>query len=290
MTGVRQIALTGARQSSTMGVMNYVDRLHWYRESRFTAVDVTRATGLSERAQRELQKLGIIQPVPQPNPKAQRLLDATMLKRAAIIAALTKAGLSLGVAGRMVYSAILLEDLVFEICDPWQVHFDAGSNRDPETGLYQERQRPHNRETWFDPAHPPALSEADFYIAVVNARFVMFGTDQADVPYGELSSDLTDFIWWTSGIYDEFRQNIRDGVLDLSVRGVRDHSPAPFGTFDTTADPKTIRFTVKESTDADERIAEEARENPVTVLTINASLALRIALRRLLHIDSPADK
>lgn len=265
--------------------MSYEDALKWYRESRFTAADVTRATGLTERSQRELQKLGILQPVPQPNPKAQRLLNTTMLKRAAIVAPLNRAGLSLGVAGRIVYAAMMLEDLIFDIVDPWDVYYDAGTAFDPETGLFGVRHLPHNRDTWFDPAHAPAAAPADFYLSVVDSRFVMLGADDPDAAYGELTPDLTDFVWWEGGMYDHLRERGRDGEVELSVKGAGDHSPAPFGTFDNTADPKTIRFKVKSSTDADLKAAEEAKNNPVTTLTINASLALRIALRRLLNIS-----
>ena len=41
------------------------DALIWYRRGLFTAEDVTRATGLSERSQRELLKIGVLQAVPQ---------------------------------------------------------------------------------------------------------------------------------------------------------------------------------------------------------------------------------
>jgi hypothetical protein len=269
--------------------MRFEDALKWYRQSRFTAADVTRATGLSERSQRELQKLGILQPVPQANPKAQRLLNTTMLKRAAIIAPLNRAGLSLGVAGRVVYAAMMLENLVFDIVDPWDVYYDAATEFDPETGLFGVRKLPHNRDTWFDPAHSPASAEADFFLAVVNSRFVMLGTDDPGSTYGELTPDLTDFVWWENAMYDHVRERSRDGEVQLSVKGVGDHSPAPFGTFDNTADPKTITFKIKPATDEDEKAAEAAKNNPVSMLTINASLALRIALRRLLYIDGEAE-
>ena len=142
--------------------------------------------------------------------------------------------------------------------------------------------------TWFDPAHPPALAEADFFLAVVNSRFVMLGTDDPSVAYGELTPDLTDFVWWENAMYDHLRERSHDGEVQLSVKGVGEHSPV-FGSFDKTTDPKTISFKIKPATDEDEKAAKEAKDNPVSMLTINASLALRIALRRLLYIDSEAE-
>lgn len=285
LTDARQFSLTGARQSCRREIMEYEKTLHWYRQNRFTADDVTRATGLSERSQRELLKLGVIQAVPQPNPKAQRLVTDTMLKRAAIAAPLTKAGLSLGVAGRIVYAAMMLEDLIFDIVDPWDVFYDAASTFDPETGLYEPRKLPHNRDTWFDPARRPAAEDDDFRICIVDSKYVLLGVGKPDAAYGELTPDLTDFLWWENSMYDHIRALGNDGVLHLSVKGIGDHSPVPFGTFDVTENPKTLTFRTKAATEKDGEDAGQAYENPTSLLTINASLALRIALRRLLHID-----
>jgi hypothetical protein len=268
--------------------MYFEDALHWYRRDRFTADDVTRATGLPERSQRELLKLGIISAVPQARTKA-RLLTSLMLKRAAIIAPLQRSGLSLGVAGRIVYAAMMLEDLVYDIVDPWAAAYDAATAFDHETGLFQPRKLPHNRDTWFDPAHPPATDQADFFLSVINSKFVMFGADNPDGAFGELTPDLTDFIWWDNAMYDDIKARAKNGVLQLSVLGIGDHSPAPFGSFDNTANPKTLAIKTKTAASDDEKSAEQAKKNPVSMLTINASLALRVALRRLLYIEKPPD-
>src|SRR5919205_4095030 len=122
--------------------MDLEQALLWYAQGRFTADDVTRATGLSERSQRELLKLGILRPIPQARTKT-RLLDRQMLKRAAVISPLNKLGFSLQVAGRIVYAAPLLEDLIFPIVDPWSANFALFSDSDPKTGLPQRRTLPH---------------------------------------------------------------------------------------------------------------------------------------------------
>src|SRR3954468_1969845 len=92
----------------------------WYGSSRFNAAEMQRATCLSERSQRELLKLGILQAVPQSRP-ANRLFDGRMLKRAPLIYPLYEHGsFSLQVSGKLVYADIILESLLFDVVDPWQ--------------------------------------------------------------------------------------------------------------------------------------------------------------------------
>jgi hypothetical protein len=260
--------------------------LFWYRENRFTAGDVTRATGLSEAAQRLLLKIGILEPVPQARTK-QRLLDRHMVMRAAVIAPLNKNGLSLHVAGKIVSAALMLEDFYFHLIDPWDAVFDAGGEFDHATGLFPRRARLRRSAKWIEPDAPKAAEKLDYHISIVDSRFVIIGNLGVS---GELTSDLTDFVWWDNAMYDHVKSRVKDGVLQLSVRGTHDHAPAAFGSFDTTHDPKTIAFKIKSPTSDDEKDAEEAKENPFSVLAINANLSLRIALRRLLYIDGPAPK
>jgi hypothetical protein len=258
--------------------------LFWYRENRFTADDVTRATGLSEAAQRLLLKIGILQAVPQARTK-QRLLDGHMVKRAALIAPLNKNGLSLQVAGKIVSAALMLEDFYFDLVDPWDAVFDAGGKFDRATGLFPRRAPLRKCDKWIEPNATKVAEALDYRISIVDSRFVVIGDLGVS---GELTPDLTDFVWWDNAMYDHVKGRVKDGVLRLSVRGTHDHVPAPFGSFDTTDDPKTIGFKIKSPTSDDEKEAEKVKENPVSVLAINASLSLRIALRRLLYIDGPA--
>ena len=98
------------------------DILLWYSHGRFDAGDMSRGTGLSERSQRTLAKLGILLPIPQERSTAPRLFDARMFKRAALIAPLKNIGLSLEVAGTIIYAAPSLERFIFSQLDPWR-HF-----------------------------------------------------------------------------------------------------------------------------------------------------------------------
>lgn len=76
-----------------------------------------------------------------------------------------------------------------------------------------------------------------------------------------------------------------DGTIHLSVRGKDDH--LKWGTFHKTRNAKTIAFRVKRLTAADQIEADHTQQFPVSQLIVNASLSLRIALRRLLYIDLP---
>src|SRR5215469_1117223 len=231
--------------------MDFDDALFWYRQDRFTAEDVTRATGLSERSQRELLKLGIISAVPQAKTKA-RLLTSRMMKRAAVIAPLNKSGLSLQVAGEIVAAAVMLEDFYFDVIDPWNAVFDAAGPFDHTTGLFPRRTQLRDFDKWIEPDAPKETDTLDYRILIIDMRFVVIGRLGVS---GELTPDLTDFIWWDNAMDDHVKGRVKDGMLQLSVRGTNDHLPVPFGTFDVTDDPKMIPFMIKTPTSKDEEKA-----------------------------------
>jgi hypothetical protein len=251
--------------------------LFWYYESRFTAADVTRASALSERSQRVLAKLGILQPIPQELPH-KRLFDSRMVKRASAIAPLNQLKLSLEVAGRIVYAAPILEDLTFGIIDPWDITFDAGSEFDHKTKLWERRKAPHNRDKWFDPKFPVAEDEADYFIEIINGRYVGCRVSRKDPPgvFGELVDDMTCFVWWRRAVPH----------MGPSVGEAK-----PQWQYDQSMSAEMLRsFDFKDDTDEDEAAAKAACENPISQITINASVALRAALRRLVFVDGPAPK
>jgi hypothetical protein len=236
--------------------MSFEDRLIWYQRGRFTSADVTRGTGLSERSQRELAKLGILPPIPQAKTKA-RLFDARMFKRAAIIAPLNKGGFSLEVAGRITYAAPLLEQLWFSMVDP------------PGVGPRRE---------WFDPGRPPATEVNDYLIEIIDAHYVVHSTDAGPAVFGEIFDDPPRFIWWSNAVEYAISNYETPEWVDLGPRW----------NWDRSMDDKALKFDVGEVSENDKRLAKQACENPYTKLTINAGLALRIALRRLLYIDDLA--
>jgi hypothetical protein len=84
--------------------MDFDDRLRSYKRDRFSDHDVTRCTDLSVRAWRELIKVRAVRTVTEDRGRGRvRLCDAVVFKRAALIAALNRAGLSLAVSGRVAY-------------------------------------------------------------------------------------------------------------------------------------------------------------------------------------------
>ena len=228
---------------------NYDRVLDWYREDRFTADDLARATGLSERAQRELLKLGVLQPIPQAKTK-KRLVSARMVKRAAIVAPLSRCGLSLKVAGKIVFAAPSIEDLSFEIFDPLQT--------DPAS---VERR-------FFDPQTSPEISAAPpMGIQILNGTYVRLRLGEVDsgFAFGRLTQDGTDFIAWSPRVSDE-------------------HSPAERGG---PPDRKSTlsTFRAELATKSQRAAAERARQRPSSTVFVDVGLSLVVTLRRLLRVD-----
>jgi hypothetical protein len=144
------------------------DALQRYRQDRITDADVTRCTPLSVRAWRELIKNGAVRTVPERRGRGQiRLCDATVFKRAAVIAALNQAGLSLAVAGRIAYH-LLFHTLLYAVCDPLTILFQHDDSR---TGLPPPVQQP--IVDWFDPDKPATVNpEMDWFIEIYDGRYV----------------------------------------------------------------------------------------------------------------------
>jgi hypothetical protein len=98
--------------------MNVDETVRRYRMNLFTDEDVTRCTGLSVRGWRELIRTRAVRTVTEARGRGLvRLCDATVLKRAAVTAAINAAGLSLAVSAHIAYS-LPLHTLLYEICDP----------------------------------------------------------------------------------------------------------------------------------------------------------------------------
>ncbi len=241
------------------------DTFRWYGEGRFDAAAMKRGTMLTERAQRELAKLSVIQPIPQGKTNT-RLFDRRAFKRASLVGPLWKqVGLSLQVAGTIIRGAPSLEAFTFDQLDPWEITFDVRFPVDPSTGFPPRRkfkdgstENPFANPAWFDPSVPPRAEPGDYLIAIINGRYVVCGRhgEQLDwlSTYGELSNDMTRFEWWSS--------------------------------FEAA---EMLQWDVKQVSDADHKAAKLAIDSPIAKIELNASLALRVAIRRLLSID-PLDE
>ena len=180
--------------------------------------------------------------------------------------------------GELVVDVPRDEDLTFGIVDPWDIAFNAGSEFDHKTRLFERRSPPHSRDTWFDPKFPVAEAAADYFIEIINGRYVGCRVSRKDPPgvFGELVDDMTRFVWWRRSV----------PYMGPSAGDAR-----PQWEYDQSMSAEMLRsFDFKDDTDADEAAAKAACKNPVSQITINASVALRSAIRRLVFVDGRPPK
>jgi hypothetical protein len=273
--------------------MNFDEALRRYRKGQFTDHDVTRCTDLSVRGWRELIKNRAVRTVTENRGRGRiRLCDATVFKRAAVIAVLNRAGFSLAVAGHIAY-ALPLHTLLYEICDPWAVLLQRSAGVDPETGLPPRVEQP--KADWFDPDKPAkAEPESDWLLEIYDGRFVgvTYNVEEEPTIFGDLREDGTSFVaWfpfrrrshWTGGVVGAIAQELAPSIVD-SVTAWED--PTLWG-----AQLKLLDYKYEKHDRADDPLciaAESAAHSPVVKTTINVTLAVRKALRRYLDIE-PAE-
>jgi hypothetical protein len=271
--------------------MDYDKLLSGYRQDRFTDGDVTRCTGLSVRAWRELIKLKAVRTEQERygrGPGRVRTCDAHTLKRAAVIFALHQSGLSLAVAGQIAY-VMPFHTLLYVVCDPLTILFQYSAELDPNTGLPSRLQRP--MADWFDPFKPAmAEPDTDWLIEIFDGRFVGVRYDARQGPV-TIFGDLREhgFIAWLPFLRrDQFAGGAIEGLAQEvlgagSVKFVADHEDPSkwlkhlhglgyhFENHDGKADALWVA-------------AESAVRSPIFRTTVNVTLAIRKALRRYLGI------
>jgi hypothetical protein len=244
--------------------MDLESAISWYGGGQFNAADMERATGLSERSQRELLKLGILQAIPQSR-TATRLFDSRMLKRAALIYPLHEHGsLSLKVSGKLVYADIILESILFDSIDPWQAR-----DRIMAKAPGAEKQW-----RWFAPSEDPVTEPNDYYIALINRHYVASGSAETLRVYGHLLDDRTDIVVYRGAVWDELVQ---------PSGKVPDWLPSEFHPRSALTG-NSRKFKSKSASKAERDAVKRALENPISKFVVNASLTLRLAMRRLLKI------
>jgi hypothetical protein len=241
--------------------MRFDDRLQWYLQGRFTAADVERASGVAEGSQRTLQKARIFSPIQQAR-TAQRLLFGDTVMRLSIAGELNRCGIHLIPASKIIYADMFLSDYLFHLVDPIDIFFEMKDrvwvrrkNADPD-GL-------------FDAKKPVGAHGTDQFIEIVNSRYV-FTQRRTDTGFilGELTPNKTDFIVWSGSTWDY-------------------EGKKPYPTLMDDSGSRAIAS--KKPTSADKKASEFARVNPISKITVNAGMALRSALRRLLFIDGVAE-
>jgi hypothetical protein len=266
-----------------------------YRQKQFTDEDVTRCTGLTVRSWRELIKLRAVNTLAEARGRSRiRLCDAGALKRAAVIAALNQTGLSLAVSGQIAFWAPF-HSVLYEIVDPIRVRGRSAGETDAETELPPPVNEP--RVNWFD-ANGTAQTDphTDWLVHVYDNRFVgvRYQIEDEPVIFGDLREERSSFVAW----------------LPLHPRAKFEHSaiarlaqerlPSPNRFADFVADwenpakwPKEIKqlgyeFEERAATDPLRVSADGSLCSPVTVTTINVSLAIRKTLRRYLGLEPTA--
>jgi hypothetical protein len=268
--------------------MDFDEHLWRYRQNAFTDDDITRCTGLTVRAWRELIKLRAVHTVAEPRGRGRvRLCDATVLKRAAVIGALNQAGLSLAVSGQIALY-VPFHSVLYEIVDPIRILFRSMAEANSEITVHQPR------VDWFN-ANEPAQADphSDWLVHIYDNRFVGIRYQAEDEPaiFGDLREERTSFVAWLP--LHPRSQFARCAIAELASERL----PSPSRWVDFVADwedpgkrPKELwelgyRFEKHADGDPPRLAAEISARSPVTLTTINISLAMRKALRRFLGLE-----
>jgi hypothetical protein len=266
------------------------DALRRYCADRFTDDDVTRCTGLTVRALRELIKNRTVRTVTENRgPGRVRLCDANVLKRAAVIGALNQAGSSLAASGQIAYF-LPLHTYLYEVCDPCALLFQRSADVDPKTGLPFRVAKP--KADWFDPGKPAKADlESDWLIEIYEGRFVGVKYNAKDEPtiFGDLRKEGTSFVAWFP-----FRRRVH--WMGNAIEAVAQELPARIVDFITKSEDPTkwagqlklldYEFEKHDRDDDPLCIAAEATaRGPLFKTSINITLAIRKALRRYLGIE-----
>lgn len=284
--------LTRYRQLPIFLGMNFEDTLRRYRQDRFTDSDIKRCTGLTVRAWREVLRLRVVQTSTEGLGRGRiRWCDATVFKRATVIAALNHAGFNLGVAGKIAYF-FPFHTLLFKICDPDTILFHCSADVDPETGLPPRVKEPITN--WFDLDKPAqADRQTDWLIDIYNGRFVggIYNASDGPTIFGDLRNEGTQFVsWYPLHQRPQFNKSTKEIVRTLPYHRFVDfvadwENPLKF--------PKQHRRLgykyEKHDTDEDPlRLAADAiARSPIFTTSINVSLAIRKSLRRYLELEPP---
>jgi hypothetical protein len=265
--------------------VNLENALRRYREDAFTDDDVTRCTGLSVRAWRELLKLNAVRTVNEDRGRGHiRLCDKTTFKRAAVIAALNRAGFSLALSGRIAYF-LPLDHVLFTLWDPYRILLQVAADVDPHTGLPPREEQP--KVDWFDPNKPAQADQHDWLVEIYDGRFVgiIIGSEQKPAVFGDLRDDGTRFVCW----FPFHRNKIATAQLPYEIEKIFPKWDDPASPWDRL-DPHFLDYQFEDHGGNDDPLvqtAEAVARSPLFKTTVNVTLAVRKALRRYLGIEPP---
>jgi hypothetical protein len=260
-----------------------------YGAGQFNDDDVAYGTGLSERSWRELIKSGAVATITERLGRGYvRLCDHTVFKRAAVIAALNRSGLSLAVSGQIAYS-LPFHSLLYEITDPWMILYGRAPVLDSQALLPPPIKKP--VVDWFAPNRPAeADRENDWTVAIYDGRFVgvQYSAKEKPIVFGDLRRDGASFVtWWPL----PQRVPRMGSVVDAFVR----RHPQIFAAVAAWENPskwakelRALRYRLERhdgDQDALRIVADASIRSPLFMTTINVTLAIRKALRRYLGIE-----
>lgn len=265
------------------------EALRRYCNGRFGDDDVTSATGLSVRAWRELRKIGAIRTEMEERRGRGyvRSCDSTALKRSAVISTISQTGLSLAVSGHIAYS-LPCHVLLYEICDPSRILFDRSAGLDPRTGLPPRVKNP--KADWFSPDKPAEPDpENDWLLKIYERRFigVTYSAKGEPTMFGDLRNDGASFVaWWP---YPK-----RVPRLGPVIRAFAS-TPQILATVAAWENPipwskelDRLGYKYEKHDEDDDPLclaAQACARNPLFTTTINVTLAIRTALRRVLGME-----
>jgi hypothetical protein len=185
---------------------------------------------------------------------------------------LSDCGISLNLAGKIIYAATMIEDRLFSEIDPIAVMY-AEREIDPNDDLPPLRNDA-DPNGWFDHKTPVQVDDIDQWVELLDRRYVRVAgskTKKASI-LGEVSHDGSDFtVWYGSDFAKWFGDGFERLFDDQGGRIIRD------------ADSPD--YTSKRPTKTDYRAAEHVWQHPTSKVSVNIGMALRAALRRLLFID-----
>lgn len=258
--------------------MSIEQYLSEYEQEPFMDDDVLRCTGLSLRAWRELLRTRAVETISEERGRGRvRLYNATTLKRAAAIAAINQAGLSLSVSGQIAFWWPF-RLLLFQVCDPRSI-------------LYAV---PRPNVDWFKPNMPAGSEPGDWLIDVYDSRFVgaRYGRTNEPVIFGDVRDAGMRFVAWYPS---HSKQHVIGTAIEQLARKILPYHPS----VDFTADSENVvvrnfpqelksfgyKFENLSIDDPLRRAAENAVHDAVVVVTVNPTLAIRKALRRYLGLE-----
>jgi DNA-binding transcriptional MerR regulator len=254
--------------------------LRRFKAGVFTDADVTRCTGLSARSVRHLIKVGAVRTLSTDRGAGRiRTFDATTFKRLAVVAAIHDTGFSLQLAGQLAY-LLPSDDLLYRTHDPINALSDTA-------GLEHDRDHPprSERAKWFDPDVPAAVNpENDWLVEIYDSRFVALVAQNKRLRsiYGDLRRGGTQFVSWSPAhaqLVEYFSTNTEVAAKWEGRRQSADQ-----------IDPRFLNYKFEDHVDDPLASAGHAAKwRPISTMTINVSLAIRLALRRYLDIEPGAD-